>query len=167
MFTKAIYACLDREPHFLGRLTKLHQIGSITYFITTFEKLDIRTEGLSNVFYVDFFISGLKEAIWAHVNMHHPTTWLQACQLGTKVDSILQAPPMKAPVLNHPHPRAHPAPTQTLKVQKISPTEMVEHHKQGLCYYCDEKYSPWHKCREQKFFHIDASASSPYEDTPS
>jgi hypothetical protein len=44
---------------------------------------------------------------------------------------------------------------------------MAEHHKQGLCYYCDEKYSPGHKCREQKFFQIDASTSSPYEDIPS
>jgi len=67
---------------------------------------------------------------------------------------------MKAPVLHRPRPRAHPALTQTLKVQKVSPAEMAELHKQGLCYYCDEKYSPGHKCREEKFFQIDASASS-------
>jgi hypothetical protein len=74
---------------------------------------------------------------------------------------------MKAPVLNRPHPGAHPVPTQALKVQKVSPTEMEERRKQGLCYYCDEKYSPWHKCREQKFFQIDVSTSFPYEDIPS
>jgi hypothetical protein len=83
-----------------------------------------------------------------------------------EVETILQDPPMKALVLAHPHLRAHPALTQTLKVQKVSPAEMVERRKQGLCYYCDEKYSPGHKCREQKFLCIDASTFSPSEDIP-
>jgi hypothetical protein len=74
---------------------------------------------------------------------------------------------MKDLVLNHPFPKAHPTLTQTLKVQKVSPTEMVELHKKGFFYYCDEKYSPRHKCRQQNFFHIDASTSSPYEYIPS
>jgi hypothetical protein len=55
--------------------------------------------------------SSLTEAIRAHVNMHHRTTWLQACQLAMEAETILRAPPMKAPVLIHPHPGAHPAPT--------------------------------------------------------
>jgi hypothetical protein len=44
---------------------------------------------------------------------------------------------------------------------------MVERRKQGISYYCDEKYSPRHKCREENFFQIDASTSSPSEDIPS
>jgi hypothetical protein len=81
MFTKAVCAHFDRESHFLGRLTKLHQTGLVSYFIMTFEQLAIRTEGLSDEFYLECFLSGLKDAIKAHVSMHHPTTWLQACQL--------------------------------------------------------------------------------------
>jgi hypothetical protein len=44
---------------------------------------------------------------------------------------------------------------------------MLERHKEGLCYYCDENYSPGHKCREQKLFQIDASYSYSYIDIPS
>jgi hypothetical protein len=73
MFTKAVCARFGRRSHFLGKLTKLRQIGSLSKFIITFEQLAIRTEGLSDEFYLDFFISGLKEAIRAHVSMHHPT----------------------------------------------------------------------------------------------
>jgi hypothetical protein len=75
MFTKAVcaYARFDRESHFLGNLTKLHQTGSVSDFITTFEQLAIRTEGLSDEFHLECFISGLKDAIKAHVSMHHPT----------------------------------------------------------------------------------------------
>jgi hypothetical protein len=79
MFTKLVCAHFDRESHFFGNLTKLHQTGSVSNFITTFEQLAIRNEGLSDEFYLEFFISGLKESIRAHVSMHHPITWLQAC----------------------------------------------------------------------------------------
>jgi hypothetical protein len=145
----------------------LCQIGFVIDFITTFEQLAIHTKGLNDEFYFECFISGLKEAIKAHVNMHHSTTWLQACQLAREADTILRMPSLKAPFTTHPHPRDTPTSTQTLKVQKVSPTEMVERHKQGLCYNCDEKYAPMHKCGQQNFFQIDASNSSSYEDIPS
>jgi len=44
--------------------------------------------------------------------------------------------------------------------------EMVERRKQGLCYYCDEKYSHGHKCKEPKFFQIDAIDHSSLEEAP-
>jgi hypothetical protein len=59
---------------------------------------------------------------------------------------------MKATFPNHPLLGANPTPRKKLKVQKVSPTEMRKHQKQGIFYYCDEKYSPGHKCREQNFF---------------
>ena len=43
---------------------------------------------------------------------------------------------------------------------------MVERRKQGLCYYCNEKYSPGHKCKEPKFFQIDAIDHSSLEEAP-
>jgi len=44
--------------------------------------------------------------------------------------------------------------------------EMVERRKQGLCYYCDEKYSLGHKCKEPKLFQIDAIDHSSFEEAP-
>eukprot|EP00253_Pinus_taeda_P009406 PITA_09406 len=43
---------------------------------------------------------------------------------------------------------------------------MAERRKQGLCYYCDEKYSSGHKCKEPKFFQIDATNHSSSEEAP-
>jgi len=43
---------------------------------------------------------------------------------------------------------------------------MAERRKQVLCYYCDEKYSPWHKCKEPNFFQIDATDHSSSEEAP-
>ena len=41
MFTKEVCAHFDRESHFLGRLTGLCQMGSVTDFIRAFEQLAI------------------------------------------------------------------------------------------------------------------------------
>jgi hypothetical protein len=71
MLTKEICACFDREYHFLGWLTKLKQIRSVVEFITAFEQLAIRTEGLFDEFYLECFLNGLKDVIQAHVCMHH------------------------------------------------------------------------------------------------
>ena len=67
MFSKAIDDCFDRESHFLGHLTKLRKTCIVRDYIATFEQLAIRTDGLGDEFYLECFISGLKEAIQAHV----------------------------------------------------------------------------------------------------
>jgi hypothetical protein len=77
MFTKAVCAHFDKESHYLEHVTKVKKTRSDAYFITSLEQLAIRTEGLSDEFYLQCFISGLKEEICAHVCMHHPITWLQ------------------------------------------------------------------------------------------
>jgi hypothetical protein len=70
----------------------------------------------------------------AHVSMHHPTTCFHACQFSLDAETILQALTLKDTLPTHPHPRAIPSPMQTLKVKKVSPTEMAECRKQGICY---------------------------------
>ena len=43
---------------------------------------------------------------------------------------------------------------------------MAKRRKQGLCYYCDDKYSPRHKCKEPKLFQIDTTDHSSSEEAP-
>lgn len=43
---------------------------------------------------------------------------------------------------------------------------MAERRKQWLCYYYDEIYAPGHKCKEPKFFQIDATDHSSSEEAP-
>eukprot|EP00253_Pinus_taeda_P025585 PITA_25585 len=141
-------------------------MGIVDEYITAFEALAFRTRGLSDVFYTECFISGLKEAIKAHVQLHQPPTWLEACKVAHDVECALAA------LTTHPNfiakgctSQAHST-TQTLKVQKVSPVEMAERRKQGLCYYYDENYSPGHKCKEPNFFQIDATDYSSSEEDP-
>ena len=77
-FTKALQDRFDHESSFLGRLTKLRQTGTVDEYITAFEALAFRTRGLLDVFYTECFISGLKEAIQAHIQLHNTPTWMEA-----------------------------------------------------------------------------------------
>jgi hypothetical protein len=68
-FVVNLYERFDTDTHHLGRLTKLKQYGTVEYFIAAFEHLDFRTEGMSNDFFWECFISGLKDETHAHIIM--------------------------------------------------------------------------------------------------
>jgi len=112
------------------------------------------------------FINSLKEAIKAQVLLHHPPTWTEACKVACNVERALAAQYSRPNFSAKGRPPQAPNTTQALKVQKVSPADMVERRKQGLFYYCDEKYSPGHKCKEPNFFQIDATDYSSTEEDP-
>ena len=90
----------------------------------------------------------------------------EACKVARKVERALATPSNRPNFTTKGWPPQAHSTTQTLKVQKVSPAEMEERRKQGLCYYYDEKYSPGHKCKEPKFFQIDATDHSSSEEAP-
>jgi hypothetical protein len=77
-FVTNIYEHFDTDTNHLGHLTKLKQSGIVEEFIATFEHLAFRTEGMTDAFFQECFISGLKEEIRAHVLMAQPSTWVEA-----------------------------------------------------------------------------------------
>jgi hypothetical protein len=50
-FVSEIYELFDTNTNHLGHLTKLKQYDTVEDFITSFERLTFRTEGMSNVFF--------------------------------------------------------------------------------------------------------------------
>jgi hypothetical protein len=73
-----LYECFNTDTNHLGHLTKLKQLGTVEDFIATFECLAFRTEGMSDAFFRESFISGLNDEIWAHVLMARPESWVDA-----------------------------------------------------------------------------------------
>jgi hypothetical protein len=73
-----IYECFDIDTNHLGCLIKMKQLGTVEDFITTFEHLDFRTEGMSDAFFQECFISDLKDEIRVHVLMARPESWVEA-----------------------------------------------------------------------------------------
>ena len=40
----------------------------------------------------------------------------------------------------------------TMMVQKLTPKQMLERRRKGLCYYCDESWTMWHTCKAMKSY---------------
>ena len=43
----------------------------------------------------------------------------------------------------------------TMMVQKLTPKQMLERRRKGLCYYCDESWTMWHTCKAMKLYVIE------------
>uniref|UniRef100_A0A2N9H4K3 Ty3 transposon capsid-like protein domain-containing protein n=1 Tax=Fagus sylvatica TaxID=28930 RepID=A0A2N9H4K3_FAGSY len=51
-----------------------------------------------------------------------------------------------------------PKPTSakpTMMVQKLTPKQMLERRRKGLCYHCDESWTMWHTCKAMKLYLIE------------
>ena len=79
---------------------------------------------------MECFVSGLKEAMQAHVRLQHPMSWLDAFKIAHEVECTLAAQSTRPNFIAKGRPTQAPCTTQTLKVQKVLPAEMVERRKQ-------------------------------------
>jgi hypothetical protein len=77
-FVAELYELFDTDTNHLGHLTKLKQSRIVEDFIASFESLTFRIEGMSDAFFRECFISGLKDDIQAHVLMVWPQIWVEA-----------------------------------------------------------------------------------------
>jgi hypothetical protein len=86
--------------------------------------------------------------------MARPQTWFEATQLAKEAQHIVSSQTHKPSFPPRPKPTNYAPPATPLKIQKLTKVEMVERQLKGLCYYCDEKKNPGHKCKEQKLFMV-------------
>jgi hypothetical protein len=147
-----IYERFDTNTNHLGRLKKLKQSGTVEEFIAAFERLDFRIEGMSDVFFRECFISGLKEDIHAHVLMDRPQSWVEATKRAKEAQQVVSSQNWKPSFIPCTKPINPTTPSAPLKIQKLNRAEMVECQLKGLCYNCDDKYFLGHKCKEQNIF---------------
>jgi hypothetical protein len=77
-FVTKLYERFDTDTNHLGHLKKLKQSGTIEDFIASFECLTFQIEGMTDAFFRECFISGLKDEILAHVLMAQPVSWVEA-----------------------------------------------------------------------------------------
>jgi hypothetical protein len=162
-FVAEIYERFDTDTNHLGHLTKLKQLGTVEDFIVSFECLSFRTEGMSDIFFQECFINGLKDEIWAHVLMARPQIWVEATKRDKEAQHFVSSQNQKTSFIPRPKPVNPTTPSAPLKIQKLTRAKMVEHQLKGLCYNCDDKYFPGYKCKERNIF-MDISEDISEED---
>ncbi|GMI93353.1 hypothetical protein HRI_003004600 [Hibiscus trionum] len=159
-----------------GQLSKLLQSSTVAEYQSRFEDLALRTSNLPEEFLLDCFTSGLRADIKNEVLAHRSTSMIEVQALArfhearlhdrrpvtrtftSKLPPLLPTPPSTTmdPRVQpgRPPPVETPAVSPTA-VRRISSVEARERRLKGLCYYCDDCYSPGHKCKTPQLFMLD------------
>jgi hypothetical protein len=100
---------------------------------------------MSNAFFRDFFISGLKDEIRAHVLMAWPQSWVEVTKKDKESEKVVYSQNWRPSFIPRTKLVNPITPSAPLKIKKLTKVEMVEHQLKGLCYNCDDKYFLGHK----------------------
>ncbi|XP_043694404.1 uncharacterized protein LOC122645127 [Telopea speciosissima] len=123
---------------FFGELAKLQQLGTVLDYQSQFEKLLSKVGHLPPHRQVSFFVSGLNNQVKVDVLASRPTTLSAAIGLARLYEARDQSLERKS----------IPPDIEPLPVRRISPTEMQERRAKGLCYNCNERFVPGHRCKK-------------------
>ena len=102
------------------------------------------------------YVGGLKDEIRSEVKLFCRTTLVHATSLARLQEEKLQRigdQPPKIGLIPLPQPRSSPNPTSNSQIlpsttfKKLSWSEMQGRREKGLCYNCDEKFGPGHRCK--------------------
>nr|KYP38859.1 hypothetical protein KK1_039872 [Cajanus cajan] len=153
-----------------GSLFKLKQASSVADYQANFEKLCNKTVGLSHDNLLNCFLSGLSPLIERELKILKPQTLTQAIGMAKLVEEkLLDVKPKfprplmttintTSPFSNSSRPttpqNSTPPPLIShpkLPIKKFTTQQMQERRALGICYNCDEKFVPGHKCATPKF----------------
>lgn len=161
----------------IGQFNKLTRKGRVEEYICQFEELRkylISVDGSHKEnYYVDSFLSGLKEEISSALYLNKPITLRDARDKARRQESLIEV--MDRRNRNYRKMGSSSSPTKMFSlgvkvqnaivkevtnkplpvgVKKLTYTEMTERRNNGLCFNCDEKFSAGHVCKSKQIFMI-------------
>jgi hypothetical protein len=144
-------------------LMQLRQTSTMAEYTTQFEALSNRLRGLFDRNRLSCFLSGLKDEVRLPLWMLNPRTLVAAFGLAKLQEEYLSS--TRRPVRlyssysstkqlpgSSSSSSSSASPSSVVPIQKLSPVQMKERRDKGLCYNCDEKWNPAHKCKPPKLF---------------
>nr|POF00120.1 hypothetical protein CFP56_19082 [Quercus suber] len=155
----ARYGPTQFYDHF-GELTKLQQTSTVKEYQSRFEQLLAKVGYLPPPRQVSCFVSRLKESIKADVLAGRPldlTTAIGLARLFEARKNSLRRPPVTSQTVARTNPitsKEKGGYWSPMPVRRLSPAELKERRDRGLCYNCNEKFSPGYRCK--KLFLIEA-----------
>nr|TKS00522.1 hypothetical protein D5086_0000182490 [Populus alba] len=156
-------------------LSRLKQTTSVIAYQEVFERLSHKVDGLPENFLIGSFIAGLKDDIRIDVRVKQPKTLSETISVAHLIEerNLLQRKPssnFRSAMPNYNH-RAQPTTTVGLlgpppmqpatqppgnkfsgPIRRITSQEAKERREKGLCFYCDDKFAPGHRCIRPQLF---------------
>ncbi|CAA0810995.1 Unknown protein, partial [Striga hermonthica] len=142
-------------------LTRIRQTGSLCEYIREFERLACRVRDWPEDALVGAFVGGLKFDLAAEVELERPNTMHDAMEVARRREDHLAATRRgradvrfadtrrtgsnQATVSARPNFSNRPAGSV---VRRLSPEEVKRRREKGLCFKCEEKFTPGHQCKQ-------------------
>jgi hypothetical protein len=155
-------------------LSRLKQTTTVNAYQEAFEKLSHKVDDLPETFLVGCFIAGLKDEIRLDVRVKQPKTLSEYISVAHLIEERNQFQRKTSnhfrPTTSPFHPRQHQnsivgllgsSPSQRTSqttntfsgpIRRLTGHEARERREKGLCFYCDERYVPGHRCSKPQLF---------------
>lgn len=147
-----------------AELFKLRQRTSVADYLSEFEALSTRVSDLPSRSLLNCFLSGLRLDIQRELYILKPPNLHEAMGMAKLIEDKCNASrPVFLPS-RQPLPRPPPAPTlppaathrashapSSLPIKRLTSTEMAARRERGLCFNCDAKFTPGHRCQTPQF----------------
>jgi hypothetical protein len=139
-------------------LSKIRQTGSLREYQKEFERLGNRVQGWTPKTLVGTFMGGLKPEIVDGIRMFKPKSLKEAISLARMRDEQLNCQEKT----DRPFSRTTDV-SSSSKMKSASPMkrltwyEMQSRRAQGLCFNCDERFVPGHKCKGPQLMKLEGS----------
>ncbi|KAJ8751836.1 hypothetical protein K2173_026032 [Erythroxylum novogranatense] len=159
-------------------LSRLKQTTTVEAYQDAFERLSHQVDGLPESFLVGSFTAGLRDEIRLEVKLKKPRTLNDAIGAARIIEekNQLQRRSNITPRTSTTTPKLPgssgngvlgPVPSQKSGIpnfRRLSFQEAKERREKGLCFYCDEKFVPGHRCVRPQLFMIEDCNEVPSEE---
>ncbi|KAG8635078.1 hypothetical protein MANES_17G118357v8 [Manihot esculenta] len=142
-------------------LSKIQQTGPLRDYQREFERLGNRVKGWTQKALVGTFMGGLKPEIAEGIRMFKPKTLKDAISLARMKDEQLQRQKsdskhesVLSPTRNKP----------STPLKRLNWEEMQNRRTAGLCFNCDEKFTPGHRCAKPQLLLLDGRLETKEDD---
>ncbi|XP_060202731.1 uncharacterized protein LOC132631149 [Lycium barbarum] len=171
-WTEYVMALMDYDD-LMEELKKVTQTGNVKDYQAAFEK-NLTRVNLSQENAISCFLGGLKHELNMAVKLTNPKTLSEVYKTARMQEAYLAAIRMggtgvqvqpanrrytdhrfssKPPLLSTPA-TGNAVPYKGINRRTLSVEEMNEKRAKGLCYFCNEKYTPGHKCKNLKQLYL-------------
>ncbi|CAA0829312.1 Unknown protein, partial [Striga hermonthica] len=149
-------------------LSHIKQTGSLREYQKEFERIASRVRDWPEEALVGTFVGGLKTELAAEVRLDKPRTMRAARMRDDHLTALRRAnrPEARRPMTFPTNVQRTGSNTSTgngkdlsTGVKRLSWEEMQRRREKGLCFNCDEKFTPGHRCKERRSFFIECVES--------
>lgn len=145
-------------------LPRVKQKGTLREYQQEFEKLANRVSGWPQKALIGTFLGGLKADISSDVRKFKPRTLRETIEFARmRKDELTYSQRSPSWESNNTTTISSKAPGSQTSVKKLSWEEMQKRRVQGLCFNCNERFTPGHRCAVPHVFIIEADLDDELE----